>query len=424
MRNKVLIFPSGAENALEINEAIKHSVHVEVIPGSGRCDYSELLYENEVNKLPFVDSPEFLTELNKTILNEDIKLIFPTDDTAALVLSKNASNIKAKIISSDYYTNDICRYKVKTYNLFKEEDFCPKIYFKTLENDKYPIFSKPNIGQGSQGVQIIKNQEQHKRLIDNDNIIFVEYLPGKEYTIDCFTNKEGKLLFSGARERAEIKMGISFKTFEFHLTEEIKTIAEKINEKLNFRGLWFFQLKEDKLGNLKLLEVSTRTAGTMGYFRHKGVNLPLFSVFDALDMDVEIRKQNFDVTLFRTTKNKYKYSFTYDCVYIDYDDTVIVNNKVNKEMIAFIYQCKNNGIRVFLISKHGYNVHQSLRNYFIDPGVFDQIITLHLEEKKSDLITEKNAIFIDNWYKERKEVSEKHQIPCFDVDIVNSLILK
>lgn len=423
MRKKVLIFPSGAENALEINEAIKHSVHVEVVPASGRADYSELIYENKVRKLPYLNDDRFIDELNKLVDEEGITLIFPTDDTAALELTKNAEQIKAKIISADYYTNDICRYKSKTYELFKEDFFCPREYHDILNEDAYPLFAKPNVGQGAQGVKLIKNSQEHRQLKENPNILFVEFLPGKEYTIDCFTNKEGKLLFAGVRERAEIKMGISFKSFEFEATDEIQRIAETINKKLNFRGLWFFQLKEDNKGRLKLLEVSTRTAGTMGYFRHKGVNLPLFSVFDALDMDVEIKKASFDVTLFRTTINKYKYSFTYSSVYLDYDDTVIVNDKVNKDVMSFVYQCKNNGIKVYLITKHGANIHQSLRKFWIDPSIFDKIISLHLEERKSDFIEDENAIFIDNWYKERKEVSDKHGIPCFDVDVVKSLIV-
>src|SRR5690606_27033233 len=133
----------------------------------------------------------------------------------------------------------------------------------------------------------------------------------------------------------------------------------------------------------KLLEVSTRTAGTMGYFRHKGVNLPLFSVYDALDMDVEIHKADFDVTLFRTTTNRYKYGFSYSYVYLDYDDTVIVNGKVNRNVMAFVYQCKNDGVKVHLITKHAYNIHQSLKSYHIDPSIFDKIILLHLEDRKS-----------------------------------------
>ena len=36
--------------------------------------------------------------------------------------------------------------------------------------------------------------------------------------------------------------------------------------------------------------------------------------------------------------------------------------------------------------------------------------------------TEKDSIFIDNWFKERKEVHNQLNIPCFDVDFVESLI--
>lgn len=424
MRNRVLIFPSGAENALEINRAIKHSLHVEVIPASGRDDYSELMYEEKVRKLPFITDPNFINQLNALVEKEDIKLIFPTDDTAGLVLSENAEKIKAKVISADYFTNDICRFKKKTYTLFKKEKFCPTIYDHILSAGQYPIFSKPDVGQGSQGVMVIENQQIHKEFIENENTIFLELLPGKEYTVDCFTDRHGNLLFTGARERAEVKMGISFKSLEYALTDEVLQIAEKINEKLNFRGLWFFQLKEASDGKLKLLEISTRTAGTMGYFRHKGVNLPLFSVFDALDMDVEIKKQNFNVTLFRTTCNKYKYDFTYSSVYLDYDDTIIINGKVNKDIMSFIYQCKNNNIKTYLITKHSFDVHQSLKKYHIDSNIFDKIISLQIDEKKSDFIEDLDSIFIDNWYKERKEVNEKKGIPCFDIDIVESLIIK
>lgn len=423
MRHKVLIFPSGAENALEINEAIKHSVHVQVIPGSGRNDYSELIYEEAVRQLPLLHDCNFIMELNKLIEQEGIELIFPTDDTAALVLTENKEKIRAKIISASHHTNLVCRYKSKTYDLFKNDFFCPTVYHDIEKEHVYPIFAKPNVGQGAQGVQVVKDVHEHQKLSSNENLLFVEFLPGKEYTIDCFTNRGGQLIFVGPRERAAVKMGISFKSYEVELTDEIRQIANIINSKLKFRGLWFFQLKEDNYGKLKLLEVSTRTAGTMGYFRHKGVNLPLFSVYDALDMDVEINKAQFDVTLFRTTRNKYKYNFKYSYVYLDYDDTVIVNGKVNRDVMAFVYQCKNNGVKVYLITKHGDHVHHSLRNYYIDPGIFDKIIPLHLDDKKSDFIQEQDAIFIDNWYKERKEVREKHGIPCFDVDIVESLII-
>lgn len=423
MRNRVLVFPSGAENALEINEAIKYSVHVEVIPGSGRNDYSELIYENPVQKLPFLGAENFITELNKLIEKENIRLIFPTDDTASLHLVERADEIKAKIISADYRTNYICRYKRETYQLFKDEFFCPEIYETTLDDIKYPVFAKPNVGQGAQGVKLIESQDVHKEYLNRDqDLIFAEYLPGKEYTIDCFTDRKGDLLFAGVRERTEVKMGISFRSRQAELTEEVKRIADTINQKLKFRGLWFFQLKEDAQGKLKLLEISTRTAGTMGFFRHKGVNLPLLSVCDALDMDVTINESSYGIELFRTTKNRFKYDFQYDYIYIDYDDTLIVNDKVNIVLMSFIYQCRNNGKKIIVITKHGTRFHKSLAKYAISPEIFDEIIILKMEDNKSDYILQESAIFIDNWYKERKEVSAKRGIPVFDVDIVESLI--
>lgn len=423
MRNRVLVFPSGAENALEINDAIKYSVHVEVIPGSGRKDYSQLIYENDVRDLPFISDSNFIEKLNTVIEADKIDLIFPTDDSAALFLSKHSSEINARIISADYNTNLICRYKEKTYSLFSKDFFCPKIYKDLLNENEYPIFSKPDVGQGAQGVKLIQTISEHAELIDNDDLLFVEYLPGKEYTIDCFTNKEGQLLFSGVRERAEVKMGISFRCIEAELTPEIKKIADIINNKLKFRGLWFFQLKEDVNGHLKLLEVSTRTAGTMGFFRHKGVNLPLLSIYDALGMNPKIFISDYNIELFRTTKNRYRYDISYDTVYIDYDDTLIINEKVNITLISFIYHCKNKGKKVNLLTKHGTRLHQSLQRHCISPSLFDEIIILKLEDKKSSYINPENSIFIDNWFVERREVNEVTGVPTFDVDTIESLII-
>lgn len=425
MKNKVLIFPSGAENALEVNEAIRYSVHIEVIPGSSRKDYSELMYENSVEYLPFLNEDNFISELNKIIKEKTIKFIFPTHDTAALFLTENQNKIDAYIISADYKTNFICRYKKETFNLLKNEFFCPKIYFNIAKHEEYPLFAKPNVGQGSQGIKKINNIEEHIDALKDKDLIYTEYLPGNEYTIDCFTDRHGDLLFSGIRKRAQIKMGISFKSYESSKLEvKAKEIAEVINSKLSFRGLWFFQLKEDKHGDLKLLEVSTRVAGTMGYFRHKGVNLPLFSVYDALNMDVEIHKNCYKNILYRTTTNKYKYDIEYDKVYIDFDDTIIINDKVNKILLSFIYQCKNNHIKLFLITKHAYDIYDSLEKYCISPYLFDKIIELEIDDDKWRYINPDKSIFIDNFYKERKKVREKLNIPCFDVDFVESLIIK
>lgn len=425
-KTKVLIYPCGAENALEVYAAIRHSVHLEICAASSKTDHSKLIYDTEIHKLPNVQEDNFVEEVNKLVELEKIHFIFPTHDTVALYLAKFRDLIAAKIITSDYTTNKICRYKLETFKFLSTEEFIPHVYNDNLNAiSHFPIFAKPNVGEGAKGVCKIDSYEAlHTISEKNKDLIFVEYLPGKEYTIDCFTDRFGTLKFAGVRERIQIQMGISFHNREVQLSEEFQNIAITINQKLSFRGLWFFQLKEDSKGNLKLLEISTRVAGSMGFFRQKGVNLPLLSIFDAMDMDIEINANSFEIEMFRSTINRYDLSIDYDNIYIDFDDTLIINNKVNTTLIMFIYQAISHGKKIYLITKHIYDIYETLKKFKICPDLFTQIILLKAEDKKSSYIKPEKAIFIDNWYVERKEVSKLFGIPVFDVDVVDCLIKK
>jgi len=418
----VLIFPSGAENAIEVYRAIRHSIHINAFGATSRDDISQLIYGSQILSLPEMDCPEFITELNQLIYDHEIDIVFPTHDSAALHLATHADRISAKVVNSDLYTNKICRHKRLTYDLFRDEAFCPTVFGHKISPSYYPIFAKPDVGQGGKGARIIQDSAEYKRLEEDSGLVFLEYLPGREFTVDCFTDRTGALLFAGTRERVEVRMGISFRSQEVETTPEIRDIAEQINAALTLRGLWFFQLKESREGKLKLLEVSTRAAGTGGFFRHKGINLPLLTIFDLLERPLEIRANAYEVELFRTTSNCYLYAFEYQRVYVDFDDTLVVNGKINSELIRFLYEAVSSGKRLILITKHEKKPEDTLRSYKVCSDLFDEIIHLDAEESKVDHIDPEGAIFIDNWYKERKEVSDAYDMPVFDVDAVESLI--
>ena len=143
-----------------------------------------------------------------------------------------------------------------------------------------------------------------------------------------------------------------------------------------------------------------------------------------MELDVNIEMNDFDIELFRATRNKYKYSFSYKRVYLDFDDTLIINEKVNLDVISFVYQCKNLGKEVHLITKHESDLSETFKKYNIQESLFDSIILLKHEDNKSDFINSDQAIFIDNWFKEREDVKNSCNIPVFDVDTVNSLIIQ
>lgn len=421
-KTNVLIFPSGAENAIEIYRSIRYSIHVNAMVASSRNDISQLIYDTQVLSLPEMDHPSFIEELRRLIDEQGIDIIFPSHDSAALFLAEHARLLGAKVVNSDAYTNRICRHKRMTYDLFKDELFCPTVFDSNTQSLRYPIYAKPDIGQGGEGARLIRNAEEHQQVVDDPDLIFLEHLPGREFTVDCFSNRAGNLLFAGVRERVEVRMGISFRSREIEITREIRDIAERINATLKLRGLWFFQLKESSEDRLKLLEVSTRAAGTGGFFRHKGVNLPLLTIFDLLDMSVEIEPNNYDVELFRSTINLYRYSFEYYNVYVDFDDTLLVNGRVNSVLIGYLYAAASCGKRLILVTKHEHSVEDTLRRHRISPDLFDDIVHLDPHDSKAKWIDPSGSIFIDNWYKERKEVRDAYGIPVFDVDAVESLI--
>lgn len=425
MKKNILIFPCGAENAIEIYKSLKHNLHFNVYGMSGKKDHGCYIYneENYIEGNFYVSDVNFLSLFNSILEKYKIDIIIPTHDTVALFLAKNKDKIKAKIMVSEYKTALIAREKKLTFELFEGKWYCPKIYKNINEKLEFPIFLKPNIGEGAKGTFKISSQLELEKLnLNYENMVISEYLPGEEITVDCFTNRFSELLFIGPRTRNRIQMGIAFNSKSLELTKEISKIAKDINESLSLRGPWFFQLKKDKNQNWKLMEISVRQAGTMGVYRQLGINFTLLGLFDLLDKDVKVLKNNIEVELDRYLKAEYKFNYNYKKVYVDFDDTLIVNNKVNSALIKFIYQCLNKNIEVYLITKHIYDVRESLKRYKVSEDIFTKIIELKETEKKYMYIDREESIFIDNYFFEREEVLENLKIPVFNVDAVEALI--
>jgi len=250
----------------------------------------------------------------------------------------------------------------------------------------------------------------------------LEYLPGKEYTVDCFTDRNGTLLFVAGRERRRIYSGISVNSKQ--VTDvRFQEIAEIINRTLSFQGVWFYQVKERSNGELVLMEIAPRIAGTMALFRADGVNFSQLSLFDRMGLDISILRNNLDIEIDRALFARFFCRYDYDWVYIDFDDTVIVNNSVNTNIMKFLYQSRNMGKRIVLLSRHRQDIKESLKKFSISDLLFDEIIVLGDNEKKSDCITNTNSVFIDDSFLERKEVFDKAHIPVFALDAVESLLL-
>jgi len=420
---RVLVFPCGSEIGLEIFRSLKYSRHIELFGASSVDDHGRFVYDNYSGDIPFVDSPLFDQIFLKLIRDLRIDAVFPTMDLVIAKLSKMGDGLPCRLIGSPHSTNLLALSKKKTYEFFREKIRVPVVHQNLEQITEFPVFGKPDIGYGSRGTKILRSANEVRRRIEKEpNHLIMEFLPGEEFTVDCFTDRHGKLLFSAPRKRGRIQKGISVNTYPSpEIAEKTNQLAQIINREVKFRGSWFFQVKQDRDGNLTLLEIASRLGGSSALFRAKGINFALMSIFDAFDYPVNALENTYWLELDRALDQRFKIQIQYNTVYIDLDDCLILGGRVNSELVGFIFQCINQSKKIVLITKHEQNLNDTLSKFRLTT-LFDAVIHLDKSQHKSDFIQELNSIFIDDSFSERNKVMSVHGIPVFAPDAVAALI--
>jgi len=421
MKN-ILVFPCGSEIGLEVYRSLKYSTHFNLIGGSSVDDHGKFLFDNYIGEIPFITGSDFIEKLKKIVALNDIDAIYPTMDVVAAIIKKNEIELKCKVVGSSKEATDVCNHKNKTYEILKNHIPVPDYVTSLNDVVDYPVFIKPDVGYGSRNQILAHDKETAlsylERQSEDKKMLFCEVLPGEEYTVDCFSDRYGHLHFCGARKRARITNGISVNTYQVSESEiEYREFAEAINDVIKPRGAWFFQLKKDKNNQPKLLEVATRLGGSSSLFRMKGVNFAALSLFDCFEGDVSVRGNDYHIELDRALSNKYKITLNHEHIYIDYDDCILLGDKVNHEIVSFLYKSLGLNKKIYLITRHAGNLSSSLKKYRI-LELFDEIIHITDESKKSNYISHDDSIFIDDSYAEREDVYLTHGISVFSPEMI------
>lgn len=420
MVKNILVFPCGSEIGLEIYRSLKYSIHFKLFGGASVEDHGRYVFENYISGMPFVDDENFIDYLNSVIEKYKIDFIFPAHDSVVLKCAQNVNKIKCQVLTSCLDTCELTRSKLKTYTFFKDIIRVPKIFtINTIT--QFPVFLKPDVGQGSKGcLKALSNAEVEAATKKDSSLLILEYLPGKEYTIDCFSDINGNLCYFQGRERARIFNGISSNSFPVE-DDRFEKIAQKINSSISLKGAWFFQVKEDMKGDLCLLEIAPRIAGTMELNRMQGVNLPLIWAFMESGFPIKILKNSYFVEIDRALASSYKLNLCYRTVYLDFDDCLVTNGTINYNIVAFIYKSLSQKKKIVLLTKHTHNIYETLAKYRMQ-NLFDNIIRIEKNDSKYKYIKDKNSIFIDDSFAERSEVFQKLNIPVFSPDMVECLL--
>lgn len=411
MKKKVLVFPAGTEIANEIISSLNNNKNYEVVLASSEFpSYADFRNET-VHFLPFVSDDSFFSNLNDLICKENIFFIIPAHDDVAYGLSKIQNALKVKVIGQSYFVNNIVRFKDKTYEFFKGKVPLGNIYNNINEIGSFPIFIKPKKGQGSLDSYKINNNSDLNSFFKKrktDDFVLMEYFSGKEYTVDCFS-ENGEVVYFGARSRDKTLKGISVVSTYIDdkvFNKEIKKYAEIISKELSLHGIWFFQMMYDENQDLKLLEIASRVSGSMMLNRARGMNFVEAALYQAEGYKITPAINDVNVSVGRSLAPVFKHNYHFDNLYVDFDDTLLLDETIiNSELMRFIFDCKNENKKVYLITKNKKrNLAEVLRIFGIS-NIFDEIIHLLDSDKKTDFMKEK-SLLVDDSFIERKQAIE------------------
>ena len=283
MKNtKVLIAPAGSGMAITAIKSLMLDSDIEIIVADSNHLAPSMNMGLKSYTIPTIEDERFFPVLEQIIESESIDILIPCLDPFLIPVANNRERLEAlgvKVMISPVESIKLSRDKWEMYKKLKGKIPLPEswIDIKSVQSKNYPLFIKPRDGSGSIDAYRIENSEELEFYFGRiKHPIIQEYLPGREYTVDCLTDLDGKLIVVSPRERIKTKAGICTisKTVKNPALEDI---SMKITEKVYITGPFFFQAKEDKNGTPKVTELNIRLAGTMILTTKAGANIPLIA---------------------------------------------------------------------------------------------------------------------------------------------------
>ncbi len=303
--------------------------------------------------LPKGNSKNYVKSLLNLCKKEQIDVIMPGSAPEIYTVSKNLNLLISKNIFptvSDFASIKKTLDKVKTYQTLQKFNIpTPKFFrvknkkqflnaLKSLGYPTNPICFKPSpyvLSGGARGFRILRKENTLEKIILHQkpgsseidyqtalnfvkntpklDLLVMEYLPGKEYSVYVFADK-GHMLYCIPNLRERLQQFYSFEA-STQKNKMIKSICRRIIEALNLDYNINIQLKLSKNGKPKVVEINPRMGGSIVLPCVAGINLPYLAVKHALKEKIP-KQQNFHKAkmirywkeFFIVKKNTFEYS--------------------------------------------------------------------------------------------------------------------
>lgn len=228
--------------------------------------------------VPLATDNSFASKLLGIIAQQKPALFIPTVSEELLIVSelkKEIDGYHCSVFISRPEAVAIANDKLRTAAFMEKNNISvPRTFDGTSPRELIikelglPLLAKPCVGRGGRGVTIYRTAEEvyHEK---RQGILFQEFIPGEEFDVNLFIDKEGKVLASVALKKTVLKEGLVGNALEVERAskDDVIRLSKQAAEKLGMQGPLDFDIRLRDNGTPALLEINARLGGNALFAR-------------------------------------------------------------------------------------------------------------------------------------------------------------
>lgn len=231
--------------------------------------------------------------------------------------------------------------------------------------------------------------------------------------LDFFRTFSGETQYIGGCCSADGKLWVPLAN---HAASTLAARLEAALSGVRCRGSFSCRIRRVRDGDYSI-DGLDRACGHWSAYRAVGVNIPLLYIQDHL-------QRRFDVFHFVDLHHlevvdtaALRYCFDVKHIFVDLDETLIIDARRVDYVTAFLRHCAAGGARVSIVSRHEHDIVATLERAGIELALFEGIHAVRDGGRKSACVPGVDgAVFIDNEFAERLDVRQRSGIPVLDTN--------
>ncbi len=250
---------------------------------------------------PLVGRIEYISVVLDLVAKHRIGLVVPLTDLDLRSLGRQKQRFAdagAAVMIGDEPDIRLCRDKAATNELFGRAGLgtIKTVSLKEFYGEPfYPCFVKPIRGSAGIATGLIHNEKELRAHVATygDLLLVQEYVPGQEYTIDIYRDRQGVVRCTVPRQRLAVRAGEVSKGVTVKDQQLIEASVKLAGLLGNVWGVFCAQCRRQEGGKPRFFEINPRFGGGAPLSIAAGADLPLYLLQEVLGLPITAKLGEF-----------------------------------------------------------------------------------------------------------------------------------